>query len=118
MSDEIPQEGESQIQSDEKVLAEAEALNDDDGNEKDDEEEKDDVVSQPEMEPEEEDEEPQETTAPVSSEPLRDPRTGALLRDQSPGVPNSPWVGKHNPSDVDGAPIKEKVVPESDFGKD
>ena len=66
--------------------------------------------------PEEQEMEPP-VVAPLSSqEPLRDPRTGELLRDQSPGVPNSAWVGKHNISDVENT-AKEPKVAEADFAE-
>lgn len=68
--------------------------------------------------PEEEEMEPPTVTPGPPKEPLRDPRTGELLRDQSPGVPDSKWVGKHSTNDVENADVKEPKIAESDFGKD
>ena len=45
---------------------------------------------------------------------LLDPRTGKPLRNQSPGVPNSPWVGKHS----DGNPVAPKNKTEERLLKD
>jgi len=66
--------------------------------------------------PDEEEMEPP-IAAPASSEPLRDPRTGELLRDQNPGVPNGEWIGKHHIGGADSEK-KEPTIPDSDFGKE
>lgn len=39
---------------------------------------------------------------------LKDPTTGQPLRNQDPGVPNSPWVGTHNVHDMDNKDINER----------
>lgn len=58
-----------------------------------------------------------EMEQPVNQGLLRDPRTGELLRDQSPGVPESPWVGQHKVGDVDSETIREPAIPKADFGE-
>lgn len=41
----------------------------------------------------------------VTPKVLKDPKTGAPLRNQHPGVPDSPWVNKHRISDMDGGAV-------------
>ena len=106
MTDEQKQEGESQEVG--------ENVADEETNEE--KETDDDVVlpPQPDFEADEEMEPP--SVAPASKEPLRDPHTGELLRDQDPGVPESNWVGGHKITDVDDT--KEPAIAETDFGKE
>jgi hypothetical protein len=71
-------------------------------------------VEEPTIAASQEDELPAEVepTPEVAPQPaprvLTDPTTGMPLRNQHPGVPDSPWVGKHAISDADDPTLMDK----------